>query len=111
MTALIGKKRQRGGSGVADTQMATGEEGDEEANSSSGDRHRQGGDRQNRVGGDRQDGDRQDGESEENSRATIGGSGYHYRRREESRISDVETGWFRANGSSIVAFAGEALNL
>jgi hypothetical protein len=40
MTALIGKKRQRGGSGVAETQMAT-EEGDEEANSSS--RDRQGG--------------------------------------------------------------------
>jgi hypothetical protein len=77
MTALIGKKRQRGGSGVAETQMATEEEGDEEANSSSGDR--QGGDRQNRVGGGRQDGDRQDGESEENSRATrsqrLGGGG------------------------------------
>jgi hypothetical protein len=55
MTALIGKKRQRGGSEVAETQMATEEEGVEEANSSSGDR--QGGDRQNRVGGrDRQDG-------------------------------------------------------
>jgi hypothetical protein len=50
-TALIGKKRQRGGSGVAETQMATEEEGNEEANSSSSDR--QGGDRQNRVGGDR----------------------------------------------------------
>jgi hypothetical protein len=48
----IGKKRQRGGSGVAETQMATEQEGDEEANSSSGDK--QGGDRQNRVDGDRQ---------------------------------------------------------
>jgi hypothetical protein len=79
MTALIGNKRQRGGSGVAETEMATEDEGDEEANnSSSGDR--QGGDRQHRVGGDRQDGDRQDGESEGNSRATrrqrlVGGGG------------------------------------
>jgi hypothetical protein len=50
--------------------MATEEEGDDEATSSSGDR--QGGDKQNIVGGDRQDGDmhRQDGESEENSWAT-----------------------------------------
>jgi hypothetical protein len=36
--------------------MATEDEGDEEANNSSGDR--QGGDRQHRVGGDRHDGDR-----------------------------------------------------
>jgi hypothetical protein len=76
-TALIGNKRQRGGSGVAETQVVTEDEGDEEANSSSGDR--QGGDRQHRVGGDRQDGDRQDGESEGNSRATrrqrLGGGG------------------------------------
>jgi hypothetical protein len=43
MTALIGKKGQRGGSGVAETQMATEEEGDEETNSNIGDR--QGGDR------------------------------------------------------------------
>jgi hypothetical protein len=39
----------------------------------------QGGDRQNRVGKDRQDGDRQDDESEGNSRATrrqrLGGGG------------------------------------
>jgi hypothetical protein len=49
MTALIGNKRQRSGSGVAETQMATEDEGDEEANgSSSGDR--QGGDRHNGVG-------------------------------------------------------------
>jgi hypothetical protein len=57
--------------------MATEEEGDDEVNSSSGDR--QGGDRQNRVGGDRQDGDRPDGESEGDSRATrrqrLGGGG------------------------------------
>jgi hypothetical protein len=51
MTILIGKKRQRGGSGVAETHMVTEDEGDEEAKSSSGDR--QGGDRQqHRVGGD-----------------------------------------------------------
>ena len=69
MTTLIGNKRQRGGSGVAETEMATEDEGDEEANSnSSGDRV--GGDGQNRVGGDRQDGDRQDDESKGNSRAT-----------------------------------------
>jgi hypothetical protein len=44
MTALIGNKRQRGGSGVAETEMATDDEGDEDANSSSsGDR--QGSDR------------------------------------------------------------------
>ena len=69
MTALIGNKRQRGGSEEAETGMATEDEGDEGANgSSSGDR--QGGDRQNRVGEDRQDGDRQaGGESEGNSRA------------------------------------------
>ena len=30
MTILIGKKRQRGGSGVAETQMVTEDEGDEE---------------------------------------------------------------------------------
>jgi hypothetical protein len=29
----------------------------------------------------------------------------------DSRSSDVETGWFRANGSSIVALAGEALDV
>jgi hypothetical protein len=55
MTALIGKKRQRGGSGVAETQMVTEDEDDEEANSSGSDR--QGGVRQNRVSGDRQDGE------------------------------------------------------
>jgi hypothetical protein len=57
MTALIGNKRQRGGSEEAETGMATEDEGDEGANgSSSGDR--QGGVRQNRVGEDRQDGGR-----------------------------------------------------
>jgi hypothetical protein len=45
MTALIGNKRQRGGSGVAETEMATENEGDEETNNSGS--------------GDRQDGDRQ----------------------------------------------------
>jgi hypothetical protein len=77
-TALIGNKRQRSGSGVEETEIATEDEGDEEANnSSSGDR--QGGDRQHKVGGDRQDGDRQDGETEGNRRATrrqrLGGGG------------------------------------
>jgi hypothetical protein len=47
-TALIGKKIQRGGSGVAKTEMATEDEGGEEANkSSSGDI--QGGGRHHRV--------------------------------------------------------------
>ena len=78
MTTLIGNKRQRSGSGVAETQMVTEGEDDEGANSSgSGDR--QGGDRQNRVGEYSQDGDRQDDESEGNSRATrrqrLGGGG------------------------------------
>jgi hypothetical protein len=89
--------------------MVTEDEGDEGANgSSSGDR--QGGDRQNRVGEDGEHGNRQSDESERNSRATrrerLGGGG-----RAESRSSDVETGWFLANGSSIAALAGEALNL
>ena len=49
MAALIGNKRQRSGSGEAETGMVIEDEGDEGANgSSSGDR--QGGDRQNRVG-------------------------------------------------------------
>jgi hypothetical protein len=69
MTTLIGNKRQRSGSEEAETGMATEDEGDEEANNSSGG-DKQGGDRQHRVGGDRQDGDRQDGESEGNSIAT-----------------------------------------
>jgi hypothetical protein len=75
---MIGNKRQRSASGMAETQVVTEDEGDEEANgSSSGDS--QGGDRQNRVGEDRQDGDRQGDESERNSRATrrqrLGGGG------------------------------------
>ena len=45
MTTLIGIKRQRGGSEEAETGMATEDEGDEEANNSSGG-DRQGGDRQ-----------------------------------------------------------------
>jgi hypothetical protein len=78
MTTLIKNKRQRGGSEEAETRMATEDEGDEEANNSSGG-DRQGGDRQHRVGGDRQDGDRQGDDSEGNSRATrrqrLGGGG------------------------------------
>ena len=65
---MIGNKRQRSASGVAETQVVTEDEGDEEgANDSSGG-DSQGGDRQNRVGEDGQDGDRQGGESEGNSR-------------------------------------------
>jgi hypothetical protein len=59
MTTLIGNKRQRSGSGEAETPMVIEDEGDEGASgSSSGDR--QGGDRQNGIMGvERQDGDRQ----------------------------------------------------
>jgi hypothetical protein len=57
MAALIGNKRQRSGSGEAETGMVIEDEGDEGASgSTSGDR--QGGDRQNGMGAERQDGDR-----------------------------------------------------
>jgi hypothetical protein len=76
---MIGDKRQRSASGMAETQVVTEDEGDEEANGSSSSGDSQGGDRQNRVGEDRQDGDRQGGDSEGNSRATrrqrLGGGG------------------------------------
>jgi hypothetical protein len=63
--------------------MATEDEGDEEANSSSGDIDRVvmgPGDRQDRAGGDKQDGDKQDGDrqdggSEAGSRKEIVGRG------------------------------------
>jgi hypothetical protein len=77
---MIGNKRQRSASGVAETQMVTEDEGDEGANGSSSSGDSQGGDRQNRVGEDGQDGDmRQGDDSEGNSRATrrqrLGGGG------------------------------------
>jgi hypothetical protein len=79
MTTLIGNKRQRSRSGVAETQIVTEDEGDEGANGSSSSGDRPGGDRQNRVSEDRQDRDRQGDESEGNSRATrrqrLGGGG------------------------------------
>ena len=76
---MIGNKRQRSASGVAETQVVTEDEGDEEgANGSSGG-DSQGGDRQNRVGEDGQDGNRQGGELEGNSRPIgrqrLGGGG------------------------------------
>ena len=78
MTALLGNKRQRSGSGEAVSGMVAEDEGDERTSgSSSGDR--QGGDRQSGMGVEGQDGDRQGGESEGNSRATsrqrLGGGG------------------------------------
>jgi hypothetical protein len=74
MTSMIGNKRQRSASGVAETQMATEDEGDEGANgSSSGDR--QGGDEQNRVGEDGQDGDRQDEMNRKEIVGQLGDSG------------------------------------
>jgi hypothetical protein len=81
MAALIGNKRQRSGSGEAETGMVIEDEGDEGANgSSSGDtRYRAVIDGIEWMGEDRQDGDRQGGELEGNSRATsrqwLGGGG------------------------------------
>ena len=83
---MIGNKRQRNASGVAETQVVTEDEGDEEgANDSSGG-DSQGGDRQNRVGQDRQ-GDETDGNSRPIRRQRLGGGG-----KPETRNSDVETG-------------------
>ena len=80
MTTLIGNKRQRSGSGEAESGMVFENEGDEgTSDSSSGDR--QGGDRQDGMGMgvEGQDRDRQGGESDGNSRATsrqrLGGGG------------------------------------
>ena len=73
MAAQIGNKRQRSGSGEAETGMEVEDEGDEGASDSGS------GGRQSGVDVDRQDGDRQGGDSEGNSRATsrqrLGGGG------------------------------------
>ena len=73
MATLIGKKRQRSGSGEAETGMVIEDEDDEGASDSGS------GDRQSGIDLDRQDGDRQGGDSEGNSRATsrqrLGGGG------------------------------------
>jgi hypothetical protein len=73
VAALIGNKRQRSGSGEAETGMEIEGEDDEGASGSGS------GDRQSGVDLDRQDEDRQGGDSEGNSRATsrqrLGGGG------------------------------------
>ena len=73
MAALIGNKRQRSGSGEAETGMEIEGEDDEGASGSGS------GDRQSGVDLDRQDEDRQGGDSEGNSRAPsrqrLGGGG------------------------------------
>ena len=79
MAALIGNKRQRSGSGEAETGMVIEDDEGDEGTSGSSSSDRQGGDRQNGMGVEGQDGDRQGGESEGNSRATsrqrLGGGG------------------------------------
>jgi len=73
VAAQIGNKRQRNGSGEAETGMEIEDEDDEGASDSGS------GGRQSGVDVDRQDGDRQGGDSEGNSRATsrqrLGGGG------------------------------------